>query len=90
MRYVVSDFPVGIGYWRGQAWSVVFYDRQTGGAVFIHSRNDPLCPPEPSSRLHPDPHPAFLCNERYIVTTVNNLDGHMDLCLTPTAALKER
>ena len=89
-RYVVSDFPVGIGYWRGQAWSVVFYDRQTGGAVFIHSRNDPLCPPEPSSRLHPDPHPAFLCNERYIVTTVNNVDGHMDLCLTPTAALKER
>ena len=89
-RYVVSDFPTGVGYGRGQPWSVVFYDRQTGGAVFIHSRCSALCPPEPGSRLHPDPHPAFVCNERYIVTTINNPDGHMDLCLTPVAQLKER
>lgn len=89
-RYVVSDFPVSLVGWRGQPWSVVFYDRQTGGAVFIHSRNSALCPPDPGSRLHPDPHPAFVCGERYVVTTVNNADGHMDLCLTPVAPLKER
>ena len=88
MRYQVSDFPVGWGYWRGNFWNVVFRDGQTGGAVFIHTFNDALCPPTNQSKLHPDTHPCFVMGERYILTTLCSADGHMDLCLTPTAPLR--
>ena len=46
-------------------------------------------PQDNPSRLHPDPHPHFVMNGRYIVSTANNADGHMDLYITPVKQLVE-
>ena len=88
-RYVVYDRSIGRD-WRGTAWRVGFYNRETGRNVFIHTRMDPLVPKERPSRRHPDPHPHFGMNDRYVVCTFNNADGHMDLSVTPVAQLVEK
>ncbi len=87
-RYVTTDYPVG-GWYRGCQWHLVFYDRESGKVRFPFYRNDALCERNgPENHQHPDPHPAFVCNDRYIVSTVNNADGHMDLAVTPVEPLK--
>lgn len=87
-RYVVFDDVVGKGF-RGSGWRVGFYDRTTQRTVFIRSKNEPLTTREKPSVLHPDPHPQFVCRDRYIISTMNNADGHMDLLVTPVAPLRE-
>jgi len=87
-RYVAFDGEHEPNY-RGCSWRVGFTNRDTGKSVFIHSRRPPLNPRERPSTLHPDPHPTFVCNDRYVVCTVNNADGHMDLSVTPVAPLVE-
>jgi hypothetical protein len=42
---------------------------------------------ENPGKLHPDPHPQFVCNDKYIISTVNLSNGHMDLSITPVAQL---
>ena len=85
-RYVTTDYPVA-GWYRGCNWQVVFYDRESGKVRFPFYKNDRLCGRKPENNQHPDPHPAFVCNDRYIVSTINNADGHMDLAVTPTQPL---
>ncbi len=86
-RYVTADNPVGTWY-RGCSWQVMFYDRVTGRIAFPFYRNDPLCANDGRWHNHPDPHPQFACRDRYIVSTVNRADGHMDLAVTPTEPLR--
>ncbi len=88
-RYVVTDYPVG-GWYRGCNWQTVFYDRMTGKVVFPHYKNDRLCPDDGGMHNHPDPHPQFVCRDRYIVSTINMADGHMDLSVTPVGPLMDR
>ena len=91
-KYVVSDCPVG-GWWRGCAWQVYFHNRETDRGVYVFTYNEPLCPRENPSHLHPDPHPQFVCGDRYVISTVNHSDGHMDCAVTPVdqlVALTER
>lgn len=91
-KYVVSDCPVG-GWWRGCAWQVYFHNRETDRGVYVFTCNEPLCPRENPSHLHPDPHPQFVCGDRYVISTVNHSDGHMDCAVTPVdqlVALTER
>ena len=87
-RYVAADHPVDIWY-RGCRWQVLFYDRKTGKIVFPFYKNDPLCARDGRWHNHPDPHPQFVCRDRYIVSTVNHSDGHMDLAVTPTKPLMQ-
>ena len=87
-RYVTTDFPVG-GWYRGCNWQVLFYDRETGKIVFPFYKNERLCEDDGKLHNHPDPHPQFVCNDRYIVSTINHSDGHMDLAVTPTEPLKQ-
>lgn len=84
-RYVVYDSNVG--GWRGCPWRVEFFDTVTGRRSIIHSEMAALRPREAPSVRHPDPHPQFVANDRYIVCTYNNADGHMDLSITPVAQL---
>ena len=88
-RYVVYDRSIGVD-WRGTTWRVGFYNRETGRNVFIHTRMDALKPRERPSRRHPDPHPHFGMNDRYVICTYNNADGHMDVSVTPVAQLVEK
>ena len=86
-RYVTTDYPVG-GWYRGCNWHLLFYDRESGKVVFPFYRNDRLCANDGKWHNHPDPHPQFVCRDRYIVSTVNRADGHMDVAVTPTAPLR--
>ena len=87
-RYVVCD-DAPEAWWRGCKWRVAFWNRETERGVWIYSTRPALMPREKQSRLHPDPHPHFVMNGRYVVCTANNADGHMDLFVTPVAQLVE-
>lgn len=88
-RYVVYDWPLPpLG--RGSAWRVGFYDRETGSNVYVFTRRPAISDFERKelSVLHPDPHPQFVMNGRYIVSTANREGRHMTLAVTPVAPLK--
>ncbi len=85
-KYVVYDRSYA-GGWRGGPWRVEFYNRETGRRCMIHSGMAPLRPKATPSKRHPDPHPQFVANDRYVVCTYNNADGHMDLAVTPVEQL---
>lgn len=87
-KYVVID-QAPEKWWRGGKWRVAFYNRETDKYVWLYSTREPLVPEEKQSRLHPDPHPHFVMNGRYVISTANNADGHMDLYLTPVDQLIE-
>jgi len=85
-RYVVCD-EAPEAWWRGCKWRVAFWNRETERGVWIYTTRPALMPREKPSRLHPDPHPHFVMNGRYVVSTANNADGHMDLYVTPVDQL---
>lgn len=87
-KYVVTD-QAPETWWRGCKWRVAFYNRETGKYVWLYSTRDALMPQNNQSRLHPDPHPHFVMNGKYVVSTANNADGHMDLFVTPVAQMVE-
>lgn len=87
-KYVVVD-QAPETWWRGCKWRVAFWNRETDKYVWIYSTRDALMPQNNQSRLHPDPHPQFVMNGRYVICTANNADGHMDLFLTPVDQLIE-
>lgn len=85
-KYVVCD-QAPETWWRGCPWRVAFWNRETGKYVWIFSTRPPLMPKDNPSRLHPDPHPHFVMNGRYVISTASNADGHMDLYVTPVDQL---
>ncbi len=85
-KYVVTD-QAPEGWWRGCKWRVAFFNRETGKYVWVYSTREALMPRDNQSTLHPDPHPHFVANGRYVVSTAGNADGHMDLFVTPVAQL---
>ena len=87
-RYIVCD-EAPEAWWRGCKWRVAFWNRETEKGVWIYSTRPALMPREKQSRLHPDPHPHFVMNGRYVVCTANNADGHMDLYVTPVSQLAQ-
>ena len=91
-RYVAYDVRVN-GRWRGGPWRTGFWNRETDRGVTIFSTRPALggsTGSEQESKLHPDPHPQFVCHDRYVCMTINNLDGHMDFLVTPVKELVER
>jgi hypothetical protein len=87
-KYVTYDEAPG-RWWRGCPWRVGFWNRETKKNVWVYDTRPALCPEKNQSRLHPDPHPHFVCKGRYIVSTINSADGHMDLLVTPVATLAD-
>ena len=87
-KYVVID-QAPETWWRGGKWRVAFYNRETNKYVWLYSTREPLMPQDNQSRLHPDPHPHFVANGKYVVSTANNADGHMDVFVTPVAQMIE-
>lgn len=85
-KYVVCD-DAPERWWRGCKWRVGFWNRETGKHVWLYSTRPALMPQDNQSRLHPDPHPHFVMNAKYVVCTANNADGHMDLYVTPVAQM---
>lgn len=85
-RFVVYDACVERGsFWRGCTFLVGLYDRQFGKNYWLCSPRPAYSPRGQSSFLHPDPHPQFVCNGRYIVYTMAGEPWRMDVCVTPVA-----
>ena len=76
-------------YWyRGCSWKVSFYNDQTGKQVFIHSVLPAIAVDESyPSRIHPDPHPHFVCNDKYIICSAAQDDGNLHCSITPVDQL---
>lgn len=90
--YVVFDAPDYTrtdAWYRGCPWTVTFWNRRTSRWVRIHSGIPALCPKDNQSYLHPDPHPQFVMNGKYVVCTLNE-PGRMNLSVTPTDQLVAR
>ena len=85
LRYVAFDQSTG-GWWRGCAWTCGFWNRETNRSVFIHTKTPVYLPKESESHLHPDPHPQFVCRDRYVVSTLLE-SGRMNLAITPVEEL---
>ena len=82
----INENPAG----RGSGWETVFYNCATKRQVFIHSDRPPIAaiPNKKYSNLHPDPHPQFVMNGRYIVSSFNcDEPRRMTVSITPTHQL---
>ena len=66
---------------------VYFHNRTTDRGVCLFTKRPPMCTKKAESRLHPDPHPQFVCGDRYVISTINYADGHMDYAVTPVGPL---
>ena len=90
-KYVVYDnYQHTPKFFRGRPFEVGFWNRASGRGVFVQPMGEALASAENPSILHPDGHPTFVGDDRYIVWTVTCADGHMDLALAPVAPLIER
>ena len=87
-RFVVSDVGCpGAGAYRGHRWRTYFHDRERGKGFYFCTNDAAYAPSaEKESRLHPDPHPQFVCGDRYVLWT-NNRPGRMELAVARTADL---
>ncbi|MBO4475897.1 MAG: hypothetical protein J5737_04165 [Bacteroidales bacterium] len=74
-------------YYRGCRWKVSFLNGQTGKQVFIHSHLPAIATASQPSYLHPDPHPHFVCNDKYIICSAGQDDGNLHLSITPVSQL---
>lgn len=88
-RTFTYDYSVGPWY-RGCAWQVGFYNAETKKELFLYAERPAFTTKDKPSKLHPDPHPQFVCGDKYIICTINRGDGRMDLSVTPVAPLLEK
>ena len=88
-RFVVSDdvHPAPHGWYRGCRWRTYFHDREKKCGVYFNSDIPRYAPcKEKESNLHPDPHPQFVCGDRYVLWT-HNQPGRMELAFAKTSDL---
>lgn len=82
LKYQVGDnFPLKEGFYRGIRSDVVFYNSETGESRKIVSHMPSLFTREKPSVYHNDPHPHFICNDRYIIYTTT-VRGEIDIAIT--------
>ena len=74
-------------WYRGCAWKIGFYNRETKKGLHFYPSLKAYNRKEDENYLHPDPHPQFVCNDKYIISTVNLGSGYMDLSVTPVDQL---
>ncbi len=88
-KYVVFDHSSSVPSYRGNPWNVSFWNRETQRRVFIHRQMAASGTPKNQSRLHPDPHPQFVRDGKYIVCTFTSADGRLNVSVTPVKPLVE-
>ena len=85
-RYWVFDDPHP-DYYRGCRAKVHFWDSQTGRRIYIYSLRPAINDKDHQSNLHPDPHPHFVCNDKYIICTMAGDDLNLHVSITPVDQL---
>ncbi|MBO4340370.1 MAG: hypothetical protein J5835_02935 [Bacteroidales bacterium] len=73
--------------YRGGPWRVWFYNMETRKDVVIYTNLPQITNVNEPSRIHPDPHPHFVCNDKYIVCTAYGYDGNIHWSITPVDQL---
>lgn len=86
MKYITfdNDHP---DYYRGGRWKVSFFNRNTNKKVDIITERPAITTKDKPSQIHPDPHPHFVCNDKYIICTAADEDGYLRWCITPVDQL---
>lgn len=74
-------------FYRGGRWKVRFLNTLTGKQAYIYSQRPAITSKDKQSALHPDPHPHFVCNDKYIICTMAGDDGNLHLSITPVDQL---
>ncbi len=87
--YVVYD-ATPCATWRGSPWAVRFFNRATKRTIEVFSARPALLPRWHESRKHPDPHPHFSGDGRWVISTANNARGNMEVYLTSVDQLVAR
>ncbi|MBO4595762.1 MAG: hypothetical protein J5632_04040 [Bacteroidales bacterium] len=87
-------------YYRSCRWRVHFYNHKTKKTVMIYTLNPALISKTEINadsdlasayqNWHTDPHPQFVCNDKYIVCTVQKSDKTIRLSITPVDQLVEK
>lgn len=96
-KYVAYD-DQSLDFYRGCRWRVAFYNIRTNRMVYIHTllpalvsrteiENSTIA--NKMQSLHPDPHPQFVCNDKYIICTAQRPDKTIRLSITPVDQLIE-
>jgi len=75
--------------YRGCSFNVFFWNRETGKYVFVYQEGPALNDREHPSILHPDAHPNFGGNDRYVICSLNDEEGRINLFVAPVAPLVE-
>ena len=76
-------------WYRGCPSAVNFYNAENGKLIkIVTEMSENGATPENPNNYHIDPHPRFVCNEKYIVFTTTEL-GSVDLAVAPVEKLKE-
>ncbi len=73
-------------FYRGTPSRVGFYNAVSGKQVYIVSQNPALASPDRPSPYHLDPHPRFVCRDRYVCYTIAQ-NGYTEVALCETAPL---
>ena len=76
-------------FYRGGPAAVRIFNTKTGKDVAIASALPPIGSRENPFNYHPDPHPRFVCGEKYVVYTTTER-GTLDVALVNTAQLLEK
>ena len=86
MKYITfdNDHP---DYYRGGRWKVSFFNRETNKKVDIITERPAITTKDKPSRIHPDPHPHFVCNDKYVICTAADEEGYLRWCITPVDQL---
>ena len=95
-EYITYD-DQSLDFYRGCRWRVAFYNIKTQKMVYIHTLLPALVSrteiegnstiKSKMESLHPDPHPQFVCNDKYIICTAQRPDKTIRLSITPVEQL---
>ena len=94
-EYITYD-DQSLDFYRGCRWKVAFYNIKTRKMVYIHTLIPALVSKteiqdatiaNKMASLHPDPHPQFVCNDKYIICTAQRPDKTIRLSITPVEQL---
>lgn len=98
LEYITFD-DQSLDFYRGCRWRVAFYNIKKGKMVYIYTLLPALVSKEEYNgnattknimdTLHPDPHPQFVCNDKYIICTAQGSDKTLRLSITPVDQLIE-
>lgn len=88
-RHAAYDVEVG-AWWRGCPWRVGFWDRSRHRGIWIHTSLPEYARQDRTSVLHPDPHPSFSPDGKYVVCTMFTPDRRMNISVTEVAELEAK